>query len=42
VQYVEDDGDIVFYKDAYGRSERIPNYTNAVSDSGIDVGSASD
>ena len=37
-QFVEDDGDIVFYKNAYGLAAARPLVTDAnASDSGIDV-----
>lgn len=35
-QFVEDEGDVVFYKDAYGQSAVTVKY-DSTSDSGVDV-----
>ena len=36
-QYVDDEGDVLFYKDAYGRGSRKVVMPDQPSDSGIDV-----
>jgi len=37
VQFVEDEGDVVFYKNAHGKAACKAVYNEPVSDSGIDV-----
>jgi hypothetical protein len=36
-QFVEDEGEVVFYKDQYGRTSRQVVYESLPSDSGVDV-----
>ncbi|KAK4045990.1 hypothetical protein OIV83_006455 [Microbotryomycetes sp. JL201] len=36
-RFVDDEGDVVFYKDAYGRTSRRVEYEAQPSDSGVDV-----
>lgn len=36
-KYVDDEGDVVFYRDAYGRAARQVEYPSVPSDSGVDV-----
>lgn len=38
-RFVEDEGEVVFYKDAYGRASRSVVYPSIPSDSGVDVAS---
>jgi hypothetical protein len=37
-QFVEDEGEVVFYKDAFGRTSRQVIAADLPSDSGVDVG----
>lgn len=37
LQYVDDQGEVLFYKDAYGRTSRRVEYEALPSDSGVDV-----
>jgi hypothetical protein len=37
LQFVEDEGSVVFYKDARGVARRRVVYQDGVSDSGVDV-----
>jgi hypothetical protein len=37
VQFVEDEGDVVFYKNAHGKAACKAVYNEPVSDSGVDV-----
>jgi len=36
-KFVEDDGEVVFYKNAYGQAKCKAVYNEPVSDSGVDV-----
>lgn len=38
-RFVEDEGDVLFYRDAVGRTTRHVVMPTAVSDSGVDVAS---
>ncbi|KAM0749815.1 delta-12-fatty acid desaturase [Meredithblackwellia eburnea MCA 4105] len=40
-RFVEDDDQVVFYKDAYGRAQRRVVYPQVASDSGVDVDASS-
>ncbi|GJN88152.1 hypothetical protein Rhopal_001109-T1 [Rhodotorula paludigena] len=36
-RYVDDEGDVLFYRDAYGRARRVAQLPDVPSDSGVDV-----
>jgi omega-6 fatty acid desaturase (delta-12 desaturase) len=36
-KFVEDEGDVVFYKNAYGKASCKPIYNEPISDSGVDM-----
>ncbi len=38
-RFVEDEGEVVFYRDSLGRTQRHPVLETPVSDSGVDLAS---